>query len=113
MARRFTDGRYRGTAGLLDGAEIQLGETVLLAIADKPNIRIIVTSRVDPCIDIAFYQLHGIDLADERLLLVKGKNHFRAAAGRLCAEIVDVDAPGPACLDFTRLPYRHRSPQVA
>ena len=112
VAQRFTDGRYRGTAGLLDGADVQLGDTVLLALADKPNIRIIVTSRVDPCIDTAFYQLHGIDLAAERLLLVKGKNHFRAAAGRLCAEIIDVDAPGPACLDFTRLPYRHRSPQA-
>ena len=112
VAQRFTDGRYRGTSGLLDGAEVQLGETVLLAVADKPNIRIIVTSRVDPCIDLAFYALHGIDLGGERLLLVKGKNHFRAAAGRLCAEIIDVDAPGPACLDFTRLPYRHRLPQA-
>ncbi len=104
----FTTGRYRGTSGLLDGAEVQLGDTVLLAVADRPAIRIIVTSRVDPCIDLAFYRLHGIDLARERLLLVKGKNHFRAAAGSLCAEIIDVDAPGPACLDFTRLPYKHR-----
>ena len=30
---------------------------------------------------------------------------------RLCAEIIDVDAPGPACLDFTRLPYRNRRVQ--
>lgn len=104
----FTDGRYRGTAGLLRGSEVQLGETVLLAIADRPNIRIIVTSRVDPGIDRAFFQLHGIELERERLLLVKGKNHFRAAAGSLCSEIIDADAPGPACLDFVRLPYKHR-----
>jgi microcystin degradation protein MlrC len=88
---------------------VRLGDTVLLAVADRPNIRIIVTSRVDPCIDPAFFELHGIDLAEERLLLVKGKNHFRAAAGSRCAEIIDVDAPGPACLDFTRLPYRNRA----
>ncbi len=108
---RFTDGRYRGTTTLLDGTDVQLGATVVLAVADHPNIRIIVTSRVDPGIDPAFFALHGIDLAAERLLLVKGKNHFRAAAGAACVQIIDVDAPGPACLDFTRLPYRHRNPR--
>ena len=105
---RFTDGRYRGTASLLRGADIRCGRTVLLALEGRPNIRIIVTTHVDAGIDRAFYELHGIELARERLLLVKGKNHFRAAAGTLCCEIIDVDAPGPACLDFTRLPYRHR-----
>jgi microcystin degradation protein MlrC len=108
---RFTDGRYRGSVTLLDGTDVQLGATVVLGVADRPNIRIIVTSRVDPGIDPAFFTLHGIDLARERLLLVKGKNHFRAAAGAACSEIIDVDAPGPACLDFTRLPYRHRNPR--
>ncbi len=107
---RFTEGRYRGTATLLDGADIHLGPTVVLAVAGRPNIRILVTSRVDPGIDPAFFALHGIDLARERLLLVKGKNHFRAAAGTACVEIIDVDAPGPACLDFASLPYRHRAP---
>lgn len=104
---RFTDGRYQGTAGLLRGQPVQCGDTVLLAPADRPDLRIIVTTHVDPGIDPAFYALHGIDLATERLLAVKGKNHFRAGAGRLCSVIIDVDAPGPACLDFTRLPYRH------
>jgi len=69
-------------------------------------MKIIVTSSVDPAIDPAFYRLHGIDLAQERLLLVKGKNHFRAGAGKLCAQIIDIDAPGPACLDVSVLPFR-------
>lgn len=107
VAQRFTDGRYRGTAGLLKHADVRCGDTVLLALADRPNLRIVVTSVVDPGIDPAFYALHRIDLAAERLLLVKGKNHFRAGVGRLCARIIDTDAPGPACLDFSRLPYRH------
>ncbi|HYF58787.1 MAG TPA: M81 family metallopeptidase [Burkholderiaceae bacterium] len=104
---RFTDGRYAGTEGLLTGTDVRCGDTVLLAVDGRPNLRIVVTSRVDPGIDPGFYALHGLDLARERLLLVKGKNHFRAGVGRRCAAIVDADAPGPACLDFTRLPYRH------
>src|SRR5690606_16248330 len=48
---RLTDGCYRGTATLLDGADLHLGPTVVLAVAGRPNIRILVTSRVDPGID--------------------------------------------------------------
>jgi microcystin degradation protein MlrC len=103
----FADGRYRGSEGLLTGVDVRCGDTVMLAAADRPNLRIIVTSQVDPGIDAGFYAMLGIDLARERLLVVKGKNHFRAGVGRRCAAIVDADAPGPACLDFTRLPYRH------
>jgi len=106
VAQRFTDGYYRGTAGLLGGLDIQCGDSVVLALEDRPHVRIIVTSAVDPAIDVAFYALHGIDLTQERLLLVKGKNHFRAAAGKLCAQIIDIDAPGPACLDVSMLPFK-------
>jgi microcystin degradation protein MlrC len=106
VARRFTDGEYRGTAGLLGGLDVQCGESVVLTLVQRPNVKIIVTSSVDPAIDPAFYRLHGIDLTQERLLLVKGKNHFRAGAGKLCAQIIDIDAPGPACLDVSVLPFR-------
>ena len=101
----FTDGRYVATSALFRDLQVECGNTVVLAVEKAPHIRIIVTEHVDAAIDLAFYKLHGISLENERLLCVKGKNHFRAAAGSLCAEIIDVDAPGPACLDFSRLPY--------
>ena len=106
VAQRFTDGHYRGIAGLLGGLDVQCGKSVVLALERSPNVKIIVTSSVDPAIDPAFYRLHGIDLTQERLLLVKGKNHFRAGAGKLCAQIIDIDAPGPACLDVSVLPFK-------
>ena len=71
------------------------------------GISVIVTENSWSANDPAYFELHGINLAATRLLCVKAKNHFRAAFGPLCHTIVDVDAPGPACLDFTRLPYRH------
>ncbi len=39
--------------------------------------------------------------------LSKGKNHFRAAFEAHCAALIEVDAPGPACLDLGQLPFRH------
>ena len=70
------------------------------------GIRVIVSENSWAANDPAYFELHGIELAETRLLCVKAKNHFRAAFGTLCQSIIDVDAPGPACLDFTRLPYR-------
>jgi microcystin degradation protein MlrC len=72
-------------------------------------LRLIVTTHVAPCNDPAFFVLHGIDLAQTRLLCVKAKNHFRAAFQDLCQAIVDVDAPGPATLNLAQLPLRRRS----
>jgi microcystin degradation protein MlrC len=53
------------------------------------------------------YALHGVDPASLRLLCVKAKNHFRAAFAQRCAAIIDCDAPGPACVDLSRLPFRN------
>jgi microcystin degradation protein MlrC len=42
-----------------------------------------------------------------RLLCAKAKNHFRAAFASRCSVIVDCDAPGPAAVDLSRLPFRN------
>lgn len=107
---RFTDGVFRNSGPMETGVRTRCGRTVLLSLQDQAHIRIIVTETVAPANDPAFYALHGIDLEDLRLLCVKAKNHFRAAFQARCIAIIDVDAPGPACLDFHRLPFRHVIP---
>jgi microcystin degradation protein MlrC len=89
------------------GVERRCGGSVVLVVAEQPSVRIIVTEQVVPADDPAFYALHHIDLDALRLLCVKAKNHFRAAFGERCSEIIDCDAPGPACVDLTQLPFRN------
>ncbi|MFC4277004.1 M81 family metallopeptidase [Achromobacter aloeverae] len=105
--QRLTDGRYRNTGPMQTGVERSCGNSVVLALEDLPTLRVIVTERVVAADDPAFYDLHGIDLDAVRLLCVKAKNHFRAAFAARCARIIDCDAPGPACLDLSRLPFRN------
>ena len=62
--------------------------------------------------DPAYFELHGIDLKDVRLLCAKAKNHFRAAFGPLCRAIVEIDAPGPAGFDPRQYPFRHAPQEV-
>ncbi len=104
---RLTDGRYRNTGPMQTGVERHCGDSAVLVLADLPNVRVIVTGRVVAGDDPAFYDLHGIDLQALRLLCVKAKNHFRAAFAARCVRIIDCDAPGPACLDLSQLPFRN------
>lgn len=99
---KLTDGVYRNIGPMETGIELRCGNS---AVLKSGNISIIVTEFVTPANDPAFFHLHGIDIENERLLCVKAKNHFRAAFDTLCTEIIDIDAPGPACLDMNMLPF--------
>jgi microcystin degradation protein MlrC len=99
---KLTDGVFRTIGPMETGIELRCGRTALLK---SGNISIIVTEYVAPANDPAFFHLHGIAIEKEHLLFVKAKNHFRAAFDQLCDEIIDIDAPGPACLDMTMLPF--------
>lgn len=99
---RLTDGVFRNIGPMETGIELRCGRTALLS---SGNIRVIVTEFVAPANDPAFFHLHGIEIENEQLLFVKAKNHFRAAFDAICTEIIDVDAPGPACLDMRMLPF--------
>jgi microcystin degradation protein MlrC len=104
---RLTDGVFRNVGPMQTGVERSCGGSAVLVVDDQPSIRVIVTEQVVPADDPAFFALHGIDPAKQRLLCVKAKNHFRAAFALRCVDIIDCDAPGPASVDLTRLPFRN------
>ena len=104
---RLTRGEFRNTGPMERGLAVSLGRTAVLSVR---GTQVIVTERIGPANDPAFFALHGIDLARTRLLCVKAKNHFRAAFRDRCVAIIDVDCPGPAAADLRRLPFRHRRP---
>ncbi|MDQ1080290.1 M81 family metallopeptidase [Pseudoroseomonas cervicalis] len=103
VVERLTEGRFTNTGPMERGAPVDLGPTALLRVG---ALGIIIASRKEAAIDPAFFALHGIDPSAQRLLAVKGKNHFRAAFAPLCVALVECDAPGPAALDLRGLPFR-------
>jgi len=108
VVTKLTPGRFINTGPMQTGVERRCGRSVLLRIEGLPSAHVIVTERVVAGDDPAFYALHDIDLTSLRLLCVKAKNHFRAAFTERCIDIIDCDAPGPACQDLSQLPFRHR-----
>ncbi|MFP6741068.1 MAG: M81 family metallopeptidase [Alphaproteobacteria bacterium] len=103
---RLTDGQFINRGPMQTHMAIDLGRTAVLVM---DAIRVIVTEHGWAANDPAYFDLHGIDLDATRLLCVKAKNHFCAAFEEQCRAIIDIDAPGPACIDFSQLPFRRAS----
>lgn len=101
---KLTDGRFVNKGPMGKGVQIALGRTALLAVG---NVQVIVTERRLPVNDLAYMELHGIDIARVKLLCVKAKNHFRAAYGPHLRQVVECDTAGPAAIDLTQLPFRY------
>ena len=104
---RVTDGRFRNAGPMEKGLEVNLGRTAVLRSGE---LRIIVTSSCQAPNDPEYFRLHGIEIAQMKLVCAKAKNHFRAAFAPLLERIIDVDTVGPAMADLSRLPWRHVPP---
>jgi microcystin degradation protein MlrC len=102
---RLTDGNFVNRGPMETGLPVALGPTAVLGVGDW--LQMIVTEACQSPNDPAYFELHGIDLDEVRLLCVKAKNHFRAAFGPLCRTILEIDAPGPAGFDLRQFPFRY------
>lgn len=106
---RLTDGVFVNHGPMFAGVHNQMGRSAVLKVGE---ISVIVTERRQPVNDLAYLELHGIDIAKVRLFCVKAKNHFRAAFTPLCRAILEVETPGPAAIDLAALPYRYADPRL-
>lgn len=101
---------YRPTVGVYAGAVVEPGDACCL---DLGGLRVGVSSRPVQVSDPGLLEHVGLDPRCCRVLVVKSRGHFRAGFAHLFkeSEIVEVDAPGYAPVDLTRLtPVRLRRP---
>lgn len=108
---RVTDGRFVNEGPMETGLPVALGRTALLRVQGR-DLRVIVTETCQSPNDPGYFRLHGVDLAAVAVLGAKAKNHFRAALGPLCREVIAVDTAGPAASNLGRLPFRHVPAEV-
>lgn len=98
------DCTFRNEGPQFTGMQVSYGAT---AVVRSGPVEIILTSICQAVSDPGFFKSNGISLDDIDLLAIKAKNHFRAAFAAIFATIIDVDEPGPAAHDFTRLTFEH------
>lgn len=106
----LTDGEGVGRRGTMAGRAFQLGRTALLEL-EGSGMRVVVISLRRQCHEPRTLEMHGIDLAAARVVVVKSRGHFRAGFDEFFPpeRIHEVDSPGltsPVLTNFNwkRLP---------
>ena len=107
---KLTDGEGVGRRGTMAGRGFQLGPTALLELDDS-GMKVVVISLRRQCHEPRTLEMHGIDIAAARVVVVKSRGHFRAGFDEFFPpeRIHEVDSPGltsPVLANFAwkRLP---------
>lgn len=105
---KTTDGKCIGRRGIWAGRALELGPTAALQIG---GITVVCVSKRKQCADPVFFEMHGLDIAAARTVVVKSRGHFRGGFDQFFTpeRVVEVDTPGLTSpvlerLDFKGLP---------
>ena len=102
--RTITDGRFTVTGPMMTGMKISLGRTAVLNCGD---VEIMVSEeRMEP-FDLGVFRHAGIEPTGKKYLLVKSRQHFRAAFEPIARHIVEVAGPGVCSSDYGLFPFKN------
>jgi microcystin degradation protein MlrC len=89
------DGRGVGRRGTMAGRQFDLGASALLEL-EGSGLRVVVGSLRRQLLEPRMLEMHGIDIAAARSVVVKSRGHFRAGFDEFFPDdrIFEVDAPG-------------------
>ncbi|AOB32614.1 MlrC family protein 3 [Bordetella sp. H567] len=104
---RLTDGEGEGRRGVMRGRKFSLGPSALLQLEDS-GLRVIVGSLRRQLAEPRIVEMHGIDIATVKNLIVKSRGHYRAGFDEFFSpdRIHDVDSPGLTTPNLKRVNFR-------
>jgi microcystin degradation protein MlrC len=90
---RLHPGPVKGRRGIYAGSSMDMGPSAALGLG---GMTVLVASERFQCADPAFLETFGIDIAGQRVVLVKSRGHFRGGFDEFFGheQVVEVDAPG-------------------
>jgi len=103
---RLHPGPVRGRRGIYGGSSLDMGPAAALLLG---GITVLVTSERFQCADPAFLETFGIDIAAQRVVVVKSRGHFRGGFDEFFRhdQVVEVDAPGLTSPVLQHFQWRH------
>ena len=105
----LSDGRCRYTGKMYGGGTANLGRSaVLRVLGNDADVRVVVTSVRNQCLDLAHFTHFGLVPSRARIVCVKSTAHFRADFEPIAETVLMVAAPGafpsrPEDMQFRRL----------
>ncbi|ARP83456.1 MlrC family protein 3 [Bordetella genomosp. 8] len=105
---KLTDGEGTGRRGIMRGRKFALGPSALLQL-EGSGLRVIVGSLRRQLAEPRIVEMHGIDIATVKNLIVKSRGHYRAGFDEFFSpdRIHDVDSPGLTTPNLKRVDFRH------
>jgi len=91
----LSDGQGIGRRGIAEGRVFNLGPSAVLRLAGS-GVRVVVGSLRRQLAEPRMLEMHGIDIAAQRVVVVKSRGHFRAGFDEFFTpeRIFEVDVPG-------------------
>ena len=103
----LSDGVFVCPGPYYGGRMMQMGPSAGLRIGD---VRIALTSAKAQMADREMFRHHGIHPEDEKIVVVKSSNHFRADFQPIAETVLVCAAPGPMAVNPATLPWRRLRP---
>jgi microcystin degradation protein MlrC len=102
---KTTDGKCIGRRGIWAGRALELGPTAALQIG---GITAVCVSKRKQCADPVFFEMHGLDIAAARTVVVKSRGHFRGGFDQFFTpeRVIEVDTPGLTSPVLERLEFK-------
>ena len=102
---KTTDGKCVGRRGIWAGRALDLGPTCALQIG---GLSVVCVSRRKQCADPVFFEMHGLDIAAARTVVVKSRGHFRGGFDEYFPpeRVIEVDTPGLTSPVLERLAFK-------
>ena len=101
---KLTDGVFNNSGPFNKNLRVDVKGACFVKVG---NLDILLIGRPMSANDPELFRHIGIDPGKYRYLILKAKNHFRAAFEPLISHVIFVDAPGVATNNFKLLPYKN------
>jgi microcystin degradation protein MlrC len=104
VVKAVSDAPITLTGPMLKGLTISLGR---MAVLSTGSMEIMVTEKRGEAIDLGILTHMGINPAEKKYMLIKSRQHFRAAFGPIARHMLWVCGPGPTRSDVTGFQFQH------
>ncbi len=100
----ITDGRFGITGSMQTGLIVNLGRT---AVISNDILQLVVCEQRWEPYDPGCFTHAGIDLNQQRFILLKSRQHFRAGFDSIARHIVLAAGPGICSSDYSQFGFKH------